>query len=438
MRETIRSLPAVDGSAHVDSVYASSTNVHSPWPQLTDNIQCDVCIVGAGFTGLSSALYLTEAGYDVVVLESARVGWGASGRNGGQVVNSYSRDIDAIEERYGRQTADMLGSMMFEGANIIRQRIDQYAIDCDYRPGSIFAALGRKQLNRLRHQKTLWSRYGQTDLTLLDESAIRREIATERYVGGLLDKNGGHLHPLNLALGEAEALRRHGARIYERSAVTHIDHGDPTLVHTATGTVNAKFVILAGNAYLSSPLAPPLERLSLPCSSHIVVTQPLSADRAMSLLPNNYCVEDCNYLLDYFRLTADHRLLYGGGMTYGAKHPPSIDDIILPKLYRTFPQLKGVEIDYRWSGNFLMTPSRLPQFGRLEKNVYYMQGDSGHGLTLTHLAGKLITEMLRGDAERFDAFANLPHTPFWGGKNLQIPFTLLGAAYHSLRDKLGV
>lgn len=437
-----KSIFAVDGLAHVESYYADTAHAALPWPQLSESIECDVCIVGAGFTGLSSALFLAEAGYDVVVLEANHVGWGASGRNGGQVVNSYSRDIDVIEDRYGSRTADMLGSMMFEGANIIRQRIDQYAIDCDYRPGCIFAALTPRQLGGLREQRLLWTRYGHTDLQLLDKQEIQQEIATDRYVGGLLDRNGGHVHPLNLALGEANAIRKHGGRIFEQSAVTQIDSGNPALVHTSKGQVRARYVLLAGNAYLGHNLGhkslPRLGRLSMPCGSQIVATAPLDDATAKSLLPNNYCVEDCNYLLDYFRLSADNRLLYGGGVNYGAKKPLSIDEVILPKLYRTFPQLRGVKIDFRWSGNFLLTLSRMPQFGRLDDNVYYMQGDSGHGVTLTHLAGKLITEMLRGDAERFDAFANLPHMPFLGGRSLQVPFTVLGAAYYSLRDRLGV
>ncbi|WAT01708.1 NAD(P)/FAD-dependent oxidoreductase [Rouxiella chamberiensis] len=433
-----RSIFAVDGLAHVESYYADTANTVEPWPQLTESIDCDVCIVGAGFTGLSSALFLTEAGYDVVVLEANRVGWGASGRNGGQVVNSYSRDIDVIEERYGTRTADMLGSMMFEGASIIRQRIEQYAIDCDYRPGCVFAALSQRQLGKLREQRLLWNRYGHTDLQLLDQQEIQQEIATRRYVGGLLDRNGGHIHPLNLALGEAEAIRHHGGRIFEHSIVTQIDHGNPARVHTSKGQVRARYVILAGNAYLGHKLMPRLSRLSMPCGSQIVATAPLEEQAARELIANNYCVEDCNYLLDYFRLTADNRLLYGGGVNYGGKNPLSIDAVILPKLYRTFPQLKGIKIDYRWSGNFLLTLSRMPQFGRLEDNIYYMQGDSGHGVTLTHLGGKLITEMLRGDAERFDAFASLPHMPFLGGRNFQVPFTALGAAYYSLRDRLGV
>ncbi|CAI1008074.1 Gamma-glutamylputrescine oxidoreductase [Serratia fonticola] len=422
---------------HVASYYAASANPHAPYPQLNEAIRCDVCIVGGGFSGLSSALHLTEAGYDVVVLEAARIGWGASGRNGGQVVNSYSRDIDVIEARYGQQTAAMLGSMMFEGAEIIRQRIDRYAIACDYRPGAVVAALTSRQFNELTQKMNHWQRYGHQQLELLDGEAMRRTVASERYVGGLLDRQGGHLHPLNLALGEAEAVRRHGGRLFEQSAVTHIDYGQPNKLHTAQGSVSASLVILAGNAYLGEKLEPRLSRLSMPCGSQIITTEPLSADMALSLLPDNYCVEDCNYLLDYFRLTADNRLLYGGGVVYGAQDPADIDARILPLMLKTFPQLKKVRIDYRWTGNFLLTLSRMPQFGRLENNVYYLQGDSGHGVTLTHLAGKLIAEVLRGDAERFDAFAQLPHLPFFGGRHLQVPFTALGAAYYALRDRLG-
>ncbi|ARJ43150.1 gamma-glutamylputrescine oxidoreductase [Pantoea alhagi] len=423
---------------HVDSYYAATANSHQPWPQLDGSVQCDVCIIGAGFTGLSSALFLTEAGYEVVVLEAESVGYGASGRNGGQVVNSYSRDIDVIEQRYGTDAARMLGSMMFEGADIIRDRIDRYAIDCDYRPGGIFAALNARQMQHLRTQQRLWERYGNHQLELLDERGIRRAIATERYVGGLLDRRGGHLHPLNLALGEAEAIRRHGGRIYEQSAVEKVTYGAPNIVKTARGDVSAKFVIFAGNAYLAPELEPRLSRKSMPCGSQIVTTEPLSVDQALALLPDNYCVEDCNYLLDYFRLTADNRLLYGGGVIYGAREPQDIAALIRPKLLKTFPQLQNVKLSHCWSGNFLLTLSRMPQLGRLDKQVYYIQGDSGHGVTFTHLAGKLVAETLRGDAERFDAFARLPHLPFPGGRRFKVPLTAVGAAWYALRDRLGV
>ncbi|KTS28406.1 NAD(P)/FAD-dependent oxidoreductase [Pantoea stewartii] len=423
---------------YVENYYTSTRNPHAPWPVLQESIQCDVCIIGAGFTGLSAGLFLTEAGYDVVLLEAARVGYGASGRNGGQAVNSYSRDVDVIEQRYGKDSAKMLGSMMFEGGDIIRDRIDRYAIACDYRPGGIFAAFNRRQMAHLASQKAAWQRYGNDQLELLDERGIRREIGSERYVGGLLDKRGAHLHPLNLALGEAEAIRRHGGRIYEQSAALSVSYGSPNRVKTAQGEVSATFMIFAGNAYLPSELEPRLSRKSMPCGSQIIATEPLSRDRALALLPNNYSVEDSNYLLDYFRLTADNRLLYGGGVVYGAREPGDVITMIRPKMLRTFPQLQDVKIDFAWSGNFLLTLSRMPQFGRLENNVYFMQGDSGHGVTCTHLSGKLISEVLRGDAERFDAFAKLPHLPFPGGRRFKVPLTAMGAAWYALRDRLGV
>ncbi|MGG6137183.1 NAD(P)/FAD-dependent oxidoreductase [Pantoea allii] len=423
---------------YVENYYTATRNPHAPWPVLQESVQCDVCIIGAGFTGLSAGLFLTEAGYDVVLLEASRVGFGASGRNGGQAVNSYSRDVDVIEQRYGNDTAKMLGSMMFEGGDIIRDRIDRYAIACDYRPGGIFAAFNARQMAHLARQKAAWARYGNHELELLDERGIRREVASERYVGGLLDKRGAHLHPLNLALGEAEAIRRHGGRIYEESAALSVNYGSPNRVKTAQGEVSATFLIFAGNAYLPSELEPRLSRKSMPCGSQIIATEPLSRDQALALLPNNYSVEDCNYLLDYFRLSADNRLLYGGGVIYGAREPADVEKIIRPKMLRTFPQLHNVKLDFAWSGNFLLTMSRMPQFGRLENNVYFMQGDSGHGVTATHLSGKLISEVLRGDAERFDAFARLPHLPFPGGRRFKVPLTAMGAAWYALRDRLGV
>ncbi|WP_380180275.1 NAD(P)/FAD-dependent oxidoreductase [Kalamiella sp. sgz302252] len=423
---------------HTQSYYAASANAYDPFPALEESLSCDVCIIGAGYTGLSSALHLAENGYKVVVLEAAKIGFGASGRNGGQVVNSYSRDVDVIERSYGKEAARMLGSMMFEGGDIIRERIKRYKIECDYRSGGLFVALNARQFATLEEQKQNWERYGNDQLELLDAEQIRQQVDSDRYVGALLDKRGGHLHPLNLAIGEAQAVALNGGLIFEQSPVVAIQHGNPAIVKTAKGRVSARYVIVAGNAYLGSKLEPALAKRSMPCGTQVLTTEPLSAGLAASLIPSNYCVEDCNYLLDYFRLTADNRLLYGGGVVYGARDPDDIDRLIVPKLLKTFPQLKGVKIDYRWTGNFLLTLSRMPQFGRLENNIYYMQGDSGHGVTCTHLAGRLISEVLRGDAERFDAFAKLPHYPFPGGRNMRIPLTAMGAAYYSIRDRLGV
>lgn len=422
---------------HVKSFYAASANPHAPWPTLSGDQECDVCVVGGGYTGLSSALHLAERGYQVVLLEAARIGFGASGRNGGQIVNSYSRDIDTIERNCPPEQARLLGNMLFEGGDIIRERIERYQIQCDFRQGGVFAADTEKQLHELKAQKERWGRWGNDQMELLDKEGIRDVVQTERYVGGLLDKRGGHIHPLNLALGEAEAIRSLGGRIFEQSPVTDIVPGERVLVKTAQGTVKARFVVVAGNAYLGN-LVPELAAKSMPCGTQVVATEVLGEERARELLPQNYCVEDCNYLLDYYRTTGDHRLIYGGGVVYGARDPADIERLIMPKLLKTFPQLAGVKVEYTWTGNFLLTLSRLPQFGRIGSNIYYMQGYSGHGVTCTHLAGKLLAEALAGQAERFDAFARLPHYPFPGGRLLRVPLTAMGAVWYSLRDSLRV
>jgi gamma-glutamylputrescine oxidase len=422
---------------HTDSYYAATRNDKTVHPGLTEHIESDVCIVGAGFTGMSSALHLAEAGFNVVVLEAARIGFGASGRNGGQLVNSYSRDIDTIERNYGKELGKVLGDMAFEGGNIIRERIEKYNIDCDYKPGGIFAAFNKKQMHELIEQKTLWERFGHTGLELLDSNGIREQIQSNVYVGGMLDHTGGHIHPLNLLLGEAAAFESLGGTIHEDSKVIDIVRSETPVVRTAQGQVTARYVVLAGNAYMSG-LIPELAAKSMPCGTQIVATEVLGASVGKSLIPNNYCVEDCNYKLDYYRVTSDNRLLYGGGVTYGGGDPASIEAFIRGHLEKTFPQLKGVKFDYAWGGDFLLTMSRLPQFGRLTPSIFYAQGYSGHGVTTTHLAGRLIAEAVKGQAERFDAFCQLKHFPFPGGRLFRVPYTVIGAAYYGLRDKLGI
>lgn len=420
-----------------DSYYAASANPAPARPALAGAQDTDVCVIGAGYTGLSTALFLLEQGFQVTVLEAARVGFGASGRNGGQIVNSYSRDLDVIEKQVGAEHARQLGEMAFEGARIIRDRVRQYAIDCDLKDGGVFAAVNQKQLRQLEEQKALWERHGHAELQLLDAQAIRGVVDTDRYIGGMLDLSGGHIHPLNLALGEAAAVESLGGVIHEQSAVVRVEQGATPVVHTAHGQVRARFVVVAGNAYLGG-LLPPLAAKSMPCGTQVIATEPLSEEVARRLLPQDYCVEDCNYLLDYYRLSADRRLIFGGGVVYGARDPANIEALIRPKLARTFPALRNVRIDYAWTGNFLLTLSRLPQVGRLGDNIYYSQGCSGHGVTYTHVAGKVLAEAIRGQAERFDAFAALPHYPFPGGRLFRVPFTALGAWYYQLRDRFGV
>ena len=424
-------------TAYPQSYYAASASPVPQRPALQGEVDTDVCIIGAGYTGLSTALFLLENGFKVSIVEAAKVGFGASGRNGGQIVNSYSRDIDVIERTVGPKQAQLLGQMAFEGGRIIRERIAKYDIQCDLKDGGVFAALTSKQMGHLESQKKLWERYGHTQLELMDAKRIREVVATENYVGGMLDMSGGHIHPLNLALGEAAAVESLGGVIYEQSPATRIERGANPVVHTPEGRIKAKFVVVAGNAYLGN-LVPELASKSMPCGTQVITTEPLPDEVAASLLPQDYCVEDCNYLLDYYRLTGDKRLIYGGGVVYGARDPANIEAIIRPKMLKTFPQLKDVKIDFAWTGNFLLTLSRLPQVGRIGDNIYYSQGCSGHGVTYTHLAGKVLAEALRGQAERFDAFAGLPHYPFPGGRMFQAPFSALGAWYYTLRDKLGV
>ncbi|NRD75061.1 FAD-binding oxidoreductase [Shewanella sp. VB17] len=425
------------GVPHVASYYAASANNTVEREPLADHISSDVCVIGAGYTGLSTALHLAELGLSVTVLEAARIGWGASGRNGGQIVNSFSRDIDAIEKVVGKERGKMFGEMAFEGARIIKDVIHKYHIQCDLKHGGLFAALNSKQMQHLTAQKKLWEKHGHVDqLELLDGNDIRLCVNSERYIGGLLDKSGGHIHPLNLALGEAAAVESLGGKIFENSAAIRIEQGANPLIVTAKGSVKAKFVVIAGNAYLNN-IMPELQAKSMPCGTQVLTTEPLSDDLANHLLPQDHCVEDCNYLLDYFRLSADKRLIYGGGVVYGGRDPANIEAIIRPKMLATFPQLTGVKIDFAWTGNFLLTLSRLPQVGRIGGNIYYSQGCSGHGVTYTHLAGKILAEAIHGQATRFDAFSHLPHYPFPGGHMLKVPFSAIGAWYYTMRDKLG-
>ena len=424
-------------SAHAPSYYAHSAKPAPPRPPLSGTVQADVCIVGAGYTGLSAGIALAEAGKRVVILEQSSVGWGASGRNGGQIVHSYSRDLDVIEASYGHAVAEPLGRMMFEGAQVIRERVAKYGIDCDLKDGGIFAAVNASKAKGLIEQKALWERWGHPGLTLVDSPAeVRKLVGSDRYSALLVDPTGGHFHPLNLALGEALAFESLGGTIHEASGVRKIERGTTVVVHTDQGQVRAAQVIVACNAY-GGNLEPKLASRSMPCGTQVIATAPLGA-LADTLIPSDYCVEDNNFLLDYFRLSADKRLIYGGGVVYGARDPKEVKSLIRPQMLKTFPQLQDVQIDFGWTGNFLLTLSRLPQVGTLAPNIFFSQGCSGHGITFTHLIGRVLGEALQGDTSRFDAFGRLPHHPFPGGRVLRVPFTAMGALWYQLRDQLGI
>jgi gamma-glutamylputrescine oxidase len=428
--------PPRHATEHTTSYYAASGLPQPERPPLLGSEEADVCIVGAGYTGLNTAIALARRGWRVVVLEAARVGWGASGRNGGQIVHSYSRDLDVIESRYGREVSGPLAAMAFEGAQALRANVADFGIDCHLRDGGIFAAITARQARRLEHHKALWERHGHPGLQIVSGADMARHVDSARYQALMLDPTGGHFHPLRLAQGEAAAVESLGGVIHEQSAVLRIERGARPVVHTATGSVRCKVVVVACNAYVGD-LEPTLLARSMPCGTQVVATEPLG-ERARALLPRNECIEDSNYLLDYFRLSADGRLIYGGGVTYGAPALSQIERIVRPKLLKTFPQLAGVEIDYAWTGNFQLTLNRLPDVGRLAPNIWYSHGCSGHGVTFTHLIGRVLGEAIAGQEERFDAFARLPHLPFPGGRAFRVPFTALGAWYYTLRDRLGL
>lgn len=422
---------------HAPTWYAHSANDKRVRDTLTGEHTADVCVIGAGFTGISAALQLAESGFSVIVLEGERIGFGASGRNGGQIVNGYSRDLQVIARRYGQDKAAALGKMSLEGGAIIRERVAKYGIRCDLVDGGFFAAFTDKQIREMAGVKAHWEKHGHAGLEMVSRAEVGKYVKSDRYAGGMIDRLGGHIHPLNLVLGEAAAAESLGARIFENSRVERIDTGSEPVVTTSKGSVKAKYVLVCGNAYLGG-LMPKITDRMMPVSSQVMVTEPLDPGLIESLLPADYCVEDANYVLDYYRRTKDNRLLYGGGIGYGGQDPKNLTALIQPNMLKTFPQLATARIDFAWSGNFALTLTRIPHVGRLSDTVFFSHGDSGHGVTTTHLLGKILGEMVAGHAERFDIWASLPSLPFPGGKTFRVPFTMLGAWWYGMRDRLGV
>ncbi|TNE63037.1 MAG: FAD-binding oxidoreductase [Alphaproteobacteria bacterium] len=423
---------------HTGSYYAASAHAAPARPALEGNISTDVCVVGAGFTGMVTALTLAELGYKVVILETAKVGWGASGRNGGQIINGFSREIGYIEKTAGKDGARALAALALEGGNVIRELSARYNIQCDLKHGSVLAAFTPKQLKGMEDTMNTWKARGRDGIEMLDRTAIRNHVGTDAYAGGWIDHHGGHIHPLNLVLGQAAAAESLGATIYEQTRVTRVDYdAAQPVVYTEGGSVTARFVVLAGNAYLGKTV-PALYPKVMPATTQIIVTEPLDDAVARTLLPTDKCVEDANYVLDYYRLTADKRLLFGGGLAYDGKDVEDVQKALRPKMEHLFPILKGVKVDFGWQGNIALTWSRLPHVGRLGKSTYFAHGYSGHGVTSTHMMGRLLAHALHGDAGTFDIFAGMPAMSFPGGQLLSVPLSQLGCWWYSMRDKLGI
>ena len=428
---------AGDGS-YPGSYYAASANPAPERPRLQGSVNTDVCVIGAGYSGLSAALHLAEKGYKVTVIEGARVGWGASGRNGGQIVNGLNAGLQTIEKRYGPDIGAFVGKVLQEGNQIIRQQVKKYDIQCDLKEGNVFTAFNAKQMRELEDKQKLWRRHGMDDHELLDKQAIRKHVGSDAYLGGMLDKSGAHMHPLNLCLGEAAAIEKNGGVIYEMSPVVSVSHeSENPVVRTAEGEVRCNTLIICGNAYLGKVVAPLTARV-MPVSTQIIATEPLAEEKAHELIPSDVCIEDSRYVLDYFRLSADKRLLFGGGTVYGGTDPSDIEAKLRPNMEKIFPQMKGVKVDYAWSGNFALSFSRVPQMGKLGPNTYFAHGYSGHGVTGSHLFGRILSEAVDGDNSRFDVFAKVRWYPFPGGRVFREQYSMIGSWWYQMRDALGI
>lgn len=428
---------AGDGK-HTTSYYAASANPSPERPPLSGANEIDVCIIGAGYSGLSTGLHLVEKGYKVAIIEGARVGWGASGRNGGQIVNGLNASLQTIRKRYGQDTATFVAGLVQEGGEIIRERVKTYDIKCDLKDKNIFAGLTKAHMKELEERMNLWASYGIKNQEMLDKNQLREHVNSDLYEGGLIDHSGGHMHPLNLALGEAAAFEKLGGKIYEMSPVIDVDtDADKPVVKTSKGSMTCKTLVLCGNAYLGH-VVPTLTWRVMPVSTQVMATEPLGAERAHSLIPQDACIEDIRYILDYYRLSGDKRLLFGGGTVYGGADPKDIEAKLRGNMDKVFPQLKGVKIDFAWSGNFALSFSRVPQMGRIGKNTYFAHGYSGHGVTGSHTFGRILSEAIDGDLTRFDVFENVPWYPFPGGRMFRVPYSMVGSWWYAARDKLGL
>jgi gamma-glutamylputrescine oxidase len=405
-------------------------------PALLGVTSADVGIVGGGLAGLSAALCLAEGGYRVVLLEAGRLGAGASGRSGGQVLPGFSCSQHRLTKLLSVADARLLWDLSVEGVRLLKRRIQLHHIDCDWQAGHLHVATKTRQLRELRDwQIELNHACNYLHTQLLEKSATQALLGSARYLGALYDPDAGHLHPLRYLLGLASAARHAGVIVHEHSRVTGFQAGGPRALHvqSAQGELHCDHLLLAGNATLGS-VAPSLERRILPVGTYMLATEPLGAARARSLIANNASVSDMNWILDYFRRSADDRLLFGGRVSYGGLDEQTSLPATRERMLRVFPQLVGARIDHHWGGWLDITMNRAPDFGRLAPNVWYLQGFSGHGLALTGLAGQLVAEAIAGTAERFDVFARIPHRDFPGGALLRRPLLRLAMLWYRLRD----
>ncbi len=417
------------------SWYADTATHLAPLPALEGNVEADVCILGAGYAGLTAALELAEAGHRVVVLEARRVGWGASGRNGGQAIVGYGCEQSTLEQLQGPEQARLLFDLSREAMHRLRTRIARHGIACDWRDGHAHVPIKPRQERALRAGIVEMAQRYDYPLEWWDRQRLRQELASDRYLGAMYDPASGHLHPLEYCLGLARAALAAGVRIYEHSPVVELVRGSRPVLRTAHGRATGQFAVLCGNAWMRG-VAPELEARVMPVGTYIAATAPLGEAGARALIRNDMAVADVNWALDYFRLSRDHRLLFGGRASYSSWPPPNLRAVMRRRIRAVFPQLADVPVDYLWGGYVDISLNRAPHWGRLGSNVYFAQGFSGHGVATTGLAGRLIAEAIGGQSGRLDAFARIPHAPFPGGRALRMPLLVAAMAWYRLRDAL--
>lgn len=424
-------------AAHVNSWYAASATPIGDFPRLEGEVVADVCIVGGGFTGLSSAIHLRERGYSVVVVEAERVAWGASGRNGGHCSTGQRADQEDLEQRVGREQAQRLWDLGLEAVSTVTGLVERFNIDCELKSGDLHVAAKRSHVGELRaYADKLREEYDYQDARFVEREELEQMTSSRRYHAGMFDAGGRHLHPLKYALGLARAARELGAEIFEDSRVTSYSEGEQVTVRTQQGSVRARFMILACNGYLQH-LSRPLAGKIMPINNFVLATEPLGEERARRLIRDDCAMSDSLFVVNYWKLSEDWRLLFGGGESYSRRFPADIEGLVRSRMLQVYPDLEPVRIDYAWGGTLAITMSRMPHFGRLAGNVFYAHGYSGHGITIASLAGKLLAEAISGTAERFDVMASVPTPTFPGGTLLRWPGLVLAMGWHAMLDRLG-
>jgi glycine/D-amino acid oxidase-like deaminating enzyme len=420
---------------HTGSYYAASVNHRTDYPRLEGGHSTDICIIGAGFTGVASALTLAERGYKVTVVEANRVGWGASGRNGGQMIRGISGE-SKILKKFGSEYEDLLWNMRWRGHEIIHERVQKYGIQCDLKSGYMDVASKPRQMAELEEEVAMMDKHGfPFEYRLLDKAETRETIGTDAYVGALLNYRDGHLHPLNLCIGEARAAESLGVQIFEQSPVTNIVHGARPRVETADGYVEADSVVMAGHIWHRLEQQK-LSGTTFQAGSFIIATEPLADEVRQQINPKDVAVCELNNIIDYFRLSGDGRLLYGGRCNYSGRIPKSIRAAVEPRMLKVYPQLKGTRIDYEWGGSIGIVIRRIPMVGRIDDNIYYVQGYSGHGVNATHIMGEIVADTIGGTMEKFDLFAKMPQIRVPFGNYAGNQMVALGMLYYRLKDLL--